>query len=281
MLSYLRNKDGVFAIKFAIAIPLLLLCCGFAVDGYRLVHAHSQLQTAADSAVLAAAIENRNENGDWRVSARDTFKVNSSHVEFKSEPFVRLRETTSDTIEFTANAELKPAFVQIFGFPNMGIHVEAEANLSLKRKAEVAILFDLSSSLHIGGIQKYEAAQTAVTNLLTEFGNQNSYSTSGTVIWAGLVPFGERVSIAPRDGITNNNVLGLNWFGPFEEHSPTEFDAVDPASYPSYFPSPYTDRGMCPELRPDTNLHDDSPPGAGLFPIWYKKYWGHRDLLLG
>ncbi len=262
--DYKKNSEGVFALKFALFLTALVMVSGMAVDISRLVQAKSKLQNAADSAVLAAALDIRSDGNEWRKKGFASFDFNKSDLEFSKEPNLSFRKG-AESVSLTAGVELKPLFVQIFGFPNMDVTVHSEANLGQGKKIEVSILFDVSTSMEMGTPGKFANAQSAVNALLDDLEATSSSFSTTSPIWVSLIPFGENVSIVERISGTNTNTRSLNWFGPFEEHSPTEFVGDD--------------QSLCAELRSDNNLWDDSPPSAGQFPVWYKKYvsdYGHH-----
>lgn len=253
--SYSSDNSGSVVVTFAVTLLVVVLVIGAALDLSRLHNANSKLQDAADMAVLSAALEIQAENKKWRRTGKAMFGVNTNDLPIKSNPKLKFKKN-KDHVELTVDAELKPMIMHMFGYKDLEIQVFAAASLAKEAKTEVAILLDISNSMLMGA-DKFTAVQRTVNSLLRDFEAQNLASnTPGPKVWASVVPFGENVAIVNRVAGTTDNDRGLNWFGPFDEHSPDSFHQ--------------TDFGVCPELR-DSRLRNDSPPSSGRFPVWSAK----------
>lgn len=253
----IKDETGEFAINFALLLPILLLCCGVAIDMANLLQVKTKLQSVSDAAVLSAAHEASKGNNNWKQYAEDVLSTNSVNIGIQENPRVELNKT-NDRVQLTVDALFDPLLLQIFGYNELGMQVYSEANIVEDKKLEVAILLDISNSMLIG-TDKFSYAQTAVNNLLDEFNQTNLSSATGTKIWVSLVPFGENVALVNRVAGTNQNVRNLNWFEYFETHTSNPL-----------FPLP-TDDSLCAELRQNYSYHDDTPPTNGKFTVWYTK----------
>jgi hypothetical protein len=71
--AFARRDDGSIAVAFALSAVVVIGAAGVAIDLSRFVHAHSALQGALDTAVLAGA---RADEGSQLAAANTAFKVN-------------------------------------------------------------------------------------------------------------------------------------------------------------------------------------------------------------
>lgn len=252
---YKSERDGSVVVTFAVTLFVILIVLGAALDMSRLQSARSKLQDSADMAVLSAAVEIQAKNTEWRKTGKAMFRANAENLPVEGRPNLKFKKS-KDHVELTVKGELKPMLMHLFGYDDLGIEVFAAANLSKETKTEVAIALDISNSMLLG-MDKFAAVQQTVGELLDDFQKKNEESRgTSPKVWASIVPFGENVAIVNRVAGTTDNVRGLNWFGPFEEHSPANFTQ--------------TDNSICADFR-DSRLRNDAPPSSGRFPVWSAK----------
>jgi len=253
--AYKSDQDGSVVVTFAITLLVMLLVMGVALDLSRLNSAKSKLQDSADIAVLTAAVEIQAENRVWKRSGRAMFRANAERLPLARRPELEFRKTR-DQVELTVKSELEPMLMHMFGYDDLEVEVFAAANLPKVIKTEVAIALDISNSMLMGE-DKFAAVQQTVGDLLDDFESRNEESRNGSpLVWASIVPFGENVAIVNRVDGGTDNVRGLDWFGPFEDHSPESFIQ--------------TDESICADFR-DNPLRNDAPPSSGRFPVWSAK----------
>ena len=189
-LAFWTDTKGNIVILFVMMMPLILLAAGMAIDMSRAVHARSELQEAADMAVLLGAKENFFENKDWDKKSIKAFKSRSLKMKFKGKPKVSIEEKGDGTIVIDATGQLRPSFMQIFGYPKLEVSVTAAAAVGdPAQKMEIVFVMDFSDSMSSNG--KLGSAKTAVGGFL----DQLDAMQSGDTIKASLVPFAGTIGV--------------------------------------------------------------------------------------
>ena len=208
--AYLAETKGVFAIKFAISMMLLLMTAGISVDVTRMVHAKSLMQDAADMAVLMSAKEKSSENRNWQYVGKNAFRQQSEQLQFKGEPKVLLKESNGELV-IEASGRLKPQFMQIFGHPRLDISVDAAVGLgnSSAEKMEIAFVMDFSDSMEDFG--KLASAKAAAQSFFDDLQSIQN----GDNIKAAIVPFGETVGVT----LPSNLFLNSPYFPDYDGSS--------------------------------------------------------------
>lgn len=148
--EYRDDRQGVFAIKFALASTVLLLCIGIAVDTARLVKSKTEMQNAADAATMNAAIAyvqaEQSRMLEARTKGRNSFVENTAAYELQGND-IDFQITNNQTIRSTADVSLEPMFVSLFGYPRLDITVSSEVALGSQMGAEIVIAVDATNSM--------------------------------------------------------------------------------------------------------------------------------------
>lgn len=208
--AYGADVRGIFAIKFALLSTLVLMTVGMAVDFTRLSHAKSQMQDAADMAVLLSAKEKTSENKQWQNLGKKAFREQSRQLQFKGEPNVLLQENNGEVF-IEASGRLKPQFMQIFGYPKLDVSVDAAVGLSSPsgEKMEVAFVMDFSDSMEDFG--KLASAKAAAQSFFDDLQSIQN----GDNIKAAIVPFGGTVGVT----LPSNLFLSSPYFPDYDGSS--------------------------------------------------------------
>ena len=204
--GFLKNERGNFALFSAIALVPLLMCAGVAIDFARMESAKSKLQDISDAAALRSAnaymqAESRPMK-DARVEGREFFRENIDRQDKIRVRRIAISRPETNTLRVESKAQLKPMFMQVFGYPRFEMAVASEVNIGSRVGAEIAIAFDTTSSMTFG--TKWNDSMDSILSLLegikTISGSDNFY--------VGLVPFQDRVNIgksASRAGWLNGS----------------------------------------------------------------------------
>ena len=215
--AYRADTRGVFAIKFALGSMLLLLSVGMAVDMSRVVNAKSQMQDAADMAVLLGATEHSAENRQWDKEGIQAFRDQSKNLPLNGMPNVSLEEKNDGTIVIEATGRLKPQFMQIFGYPKLEVRVDAAVGVGgpVSEKMEVVLVLDFSDSMTSNS--KVDRLKSTVNLFLDDITDMQN---NGVDVEVGLVPFAgmvygtfERSAIVTTPLFPDNDGSGSTFTG--------------------------------------------------------------------
>jgi len=162
--SYWKDEEGNFAILSAVALLLILLAAGLAINALQLHDRKQELNAAADAAVLAAvkAVSDEIsviETTDWRKIGNDIgtklFEENIRKIEgigdvkydIQLNTGVRNRDVTG---KLTYSVPSETFLSAIMGRDNVTISNSAEAQKTLFKFARINFMIDVSSSMGIG-----------------------------------------------------------------------------------------------------------------------------------
>lgn len=198
MNDYLRNQSGNVAIMAGIMIVLLFGLGGAAVDFIRFTTLRAELQSASDSAVLAAAsLTNGNSP---TVVASDYFDANfqaerfgldNTQVSFN--PVILENSQFVRTISSTATATLPTKFVRILGlfggnaFTHFDITVNSQAT-EQEQNLEISLVLDVSGSMNGAKIIDLRTASDNFINQILDDSEPGHTSFN-------VIPFSSNVNI--------------------------------------------------------------------------------------
>lgn len=199
-----KDKQGQFAIIFAITAVALTLSSGLAVDGARLYSAKSKLDNAIDAAVLAttrdltsgkiAKKDAEEAIGNFLYSNIDAKAFNNAVVKIDK---IDIDDVTK-TVTLNAHVMLPMTLTAIAGYQTMKVSTVSAARYN-DDKIEIAMALDVTGSMnaiidHAKGETRLEAlksaASAAIDTLIpnAEMGNR---------VRIGLVPYSASVNVTP------------------------------------------------------------------------------------
>lgn len=191
--TFLHSTEGNFAMMTAFVLPVLLGSLGLAVDYGTLSSAHSKLQTAVDSAVLAASrIDDK--TLDRQQIFRDYLAGNLvgetrlSNVTSRLEIDIGLNYISTTG---TASAQVGLYFSAFLGAANQ-VRVSASAYES-RNDLEVVLALDNTGSMGSARMIELRKAATSLVDILSTVHMPNSEPKR--VVRAALVPFVTAVNI--------------------------------------------------------------------------------------
>ncbi len=200
--QFQSDRRGSMAVMFAVGIFIILLAVGGAIDFVRLADTKTDIQEAADAALLAAVRAKLSDPTltDPQVDtiANDMFALHVageatlSNINFRPIP-------NTEKFEITADATIPTLFLKAGGYGDFVTPVDAEATVIPGGPVEVVMALD-----NTGSIGSTELAQLKVAaNLLVD----KVMSTGPTVHKVGLVPFAQYVHLGP-------SYAGEPWLSP-------------------------------------------------------------------
>ncbi len=195
---FLDDRDGNFGIIFAILAVPLLLAVGGSIDFTRAVNERADLQSAADSAVLAAASEYKEATQETTLTKSINAYLSGNGV--SGAAVVGKPKVSSDKSELCIDVanSVATTFMKIANIESVPVEVRACAALPGVKQLEVALVVDVSSSMIEG--KRFTPMQNAVTAFLQAF-SSNEVVMEKTKI--SIVPFSSRVNI----GLSNTDWL--------------------------------------------------------------------------
>lgn len=204
LISRFRSSSrGNFAVTMALALLPVMLAAGAAVDYSRMSSAHSQVQEAVDTAVLAAAAFEGSD--DQRIAhGIDVFEANMATDFAGFKPAIKITISPEGLVAGSAHGDLESTFLGIAGIMQTGINGYAEVRTGGSMdKAEIVFVLDYSSSM----TGQYEAMRDAAISLI----NKITANGSNKNIRIGLVPFSREVYASLDGRYVHGGTAGETW----------------------------------------------------------------------
>ncbi len=188
------DRSGNIAMIFAFMIIPVVGIIGFSVDYGRALDTRTVLQTALDSAVLAAG---RDYQVNGEASSAETAAAAYFMAAMDSEPGIEIVENTADpdnsTMKFTGTAKVKTTFARLLGVDVLEVTATAESMLTrggLDKDLEISLMLDITGSM-CQPCQKLDDLKFAakdLVNILVQ-DDQSEYTSR-----VALVPFSHAVN---------------------------------------------------------------------------------------
>jgi Putative Flp pilus-assembly TadE/G-like len=189
---FVRNQDGNISLLFGLTLIPMLAAAGSAVDYSRASQARSQLQAAADSAVLAVARTAPTlTDAQLRTQAEQHFRaVLTSRADLAALPITVTR--TAKRVQIAAAGSMPTTFMKFFGYSAMNVSTTVEAGFG-DRKVELMLALDNTGSM--AQLNKMVELKKATQNLINAAA---AAAPAGSgMIKVGLVPFDTGVRVEP------------------------------------------------------------------------------------
>ena len=180
-LKFRHNQDGSVAIIFALSIIPAMLLVGGAIDFGRAYSLRDKLQSAADSAVIAAASMPSSAVASERINAaKTTFNANLSG-NIGAIPAVSVN---GGTITLNASADLATHFLSLAQIEKLTIRAAASASSSSPNQPICMLALDPESTdgIHIQGanVVKYPGCWAQTNSIKATAINANGSNATAT-----------------------------------------------------------------------------------------------------
>ncbi len=179
-----QNQSGSVAIIAALAIVLLTVGVGVAIDFGRAAQMRLALQSAADAAVLSGASTLGLDDTARTSKAQAIFAAQAAELDISATPQVTI---SGSVLTVAVQHDLPATFMRIVGYNNIDLHIVSKAAIPSVPNIEVAFVLDYSSSMDSVG--KYDAMRDAAIEMITTIAQ---YVDSHRAKFA-LVPFARGV----------------------------------------------------------------------------------------
>jgi len=191
------DQRATAAMIFGISLIPCLGAVGIAVDYMRADMAHNKLQTAVDSAALAAGASDLTSDADLSKLITNYVDVNSSGM--KGFEITKVNRSTNDAGDVIVNVKgkMKTAVMRIFGIDELNLAATTRVSRSGQGRAEIALVLDTTGSMSGTKISNLKsAAKTLIDGSL-------AYNTdpSDPLVKIGIVPFAQYVNV----GVSRRN----------------------------------------------------------------------------
>ena len=197
MRSYLSDQRGNTAIIFAFAIGPLIALSGGAVDLSHRAQIRTEMQSAADTAALAAArtiqaaAQGDDDDIKWgklkkqaERAGLDVFTAAGLQLSgLDVKPQIKV---TKDAVTVSALAEMPTSFLALIGIGKLKAAAFAEVGVPKTVKVEIALVLDYSGSMREN--DKYVRMTSAARDFIDKIGRERSENTK-----IGIVPFSDYV----------------------------------------------------------------------------------------
>ncbi len=184
-----KNQNGSVAIIFAVTLTVVILVGGVAVDYARGISMRTEIQTAADAAVLSAVRAKSTDGslgfGQLKQIARDYFDRNVD-ASINIDDF-RLIDEGDGAYRIEVSASLNTTLMKVNGINDMSLNITSSASTSQSRPLELALALDNTGSMAGAKLASLKtAAKDLIDTLLGEAGHETKIS---------LVPFDRYVNV--------------------------------------------------------------------------------------
>lgn len=194
-----RNADGSIAIMTAIAIVVLMLSVGAAVDISRWLHARDQTASAVDAAVLAGARAYHTSNKDSTIgvaAAKQYYDQNvASRLHVIDDSVTFAINPDGKGVSATGNAYIKTPFLQLAGVSKLPLLSLADTVAEFgSGEAEISIMLDVTGSMAGSKLKDLKSASKDLVEIVLNANSQTKIA---------IVPFSEDIRLpttAARDG---------------------------------------------------------------------------------
>ncbi|MGB8816312.1 MAG: pilus assembly protein [Rhizobiaceae bacterium] len=187
--QFSRDRSGTFSTIAAFMAVPLALAVGLAVDYTNVLRIKTKLQNSVDSAALAVASQNDQLNDSQAHSLADSFIDGNFNRVFTTVSVAR----AGQTVEVTANTQVKLAFGGVFGMGNAVLTASTKTEVSYANY-EIALALDTTGSM-AGG--KLASMKEAVTGMIDTMVAQNA---GRGLLKFSIVPFSSMVNVGSQFG---------------------------------------------------------------------------------
>lgn len=188
-----RSEAGNVAMIFALALPVLVVMGGAALDLQRASVARSAAQDAADAAVLAAAASRSQDLGHMRGMVRDYLVENLDDRYLAGPPATEVDQPREAHLRVRLEGSAPTMFLGLIGVAEMPVVVTATAARGAAEEIELALVLDNTWSMSdrdARGTRKIDALKAAARLLVEEL-----MQDGGGKVRVGVVPYGDYVNV--------------------------------------------------------------------------------------
>lgn len=223
--TFTKNISGNVGVTFAISAIPLAIAVGSGIDYANASRIDAQLQSAVDSAALAAGYDTDMSTADMQELVVKYLKKNGANDALTSLDTITVEKVGTSGLKVKASGKLKTYLMGLAGIPEMDLSAETFIKNSYGN-LEVALVLDNTFSMSGGG--KMDALKNAAHTLVDKLHDNKGPSSDLKI---GLVPFAQYVNI----GMSRRNA---SWADVPADYTQTH-------NYSGYWHRPVTSRSGC------------------------------------
>ncbi|MEI9904948.1 MAG: pilus assembly protein TadG-related protein [Asticcacaulis sp.] len=198
---FICQVRGNVTITVALAIVPMTAAIGGGVDFANVENARARLQDAADSAAIAAALDNSGNLTGQQAAADKSFNANISGIKNLTGASGSLSSATVNnvqTMSYSATAHVKTYMLGLVGMQTIDIAALAKSGVSIN-SAEIAFVLDNTGSMADNNkmTQLKSSLDATLASLLDSSGNNSGHTK------VALVPFDTQVALNNVAQMTN------------------------------------------------------------------------------
>ncbi|SFS86839.1 vWA domain-containing protein [Brevundimonas viscosa] len=188
-----RSEAGNVAMIFALALPVLIVAGGAALDLQRASVARSAAQDAADAAVLAAAASRTQDLGAMTGVVRNYLVENLDDRYLDGQPVSTVDRPREAHVRVRLEGAAPTMFLGLIGIAEMPVVVSATATRGAAEEIELALVLDNTWSMSdrdASGTRKIDALKSAARLLVNEL-----MQDGGGKVRVAVVPYADYVNV--------------------------------------------------------------------------------------
>ena len=184
---YLSNSSGNIAVITGLTLGVMMLGIGVAVDYSGSTNEYARMQTALDTAVLAAAKEKTSSDGQLKQTVRKTVQQNFAPAKPEDANSLDIKvDIVDDTIVASLSLDYSTSIMGMFGRPTMPLFVESGGPRRSLPTLNVALVVDTTDSMNGTNMADLQAAADELID---------TFIDTGADIRMSLVPYAQYVNV--------------------------------------------------------------------------------------
>ncbi len=184
--KFAKNRQGAFAMQFALMAVPLCVCTGLAIDGGRAFLARFELGSALDAAALAIG-STLNEDADLDAVARKFVEMNfkTAHDDPINLELVEIGGE-DDALMLRGSVDINTFFMPLVGQPYVTVNAESEVRRG-GSNVEVTLALDVTGSMNTTRINGLKAASKILIDEVVSTAQEPFFSKVAVVPWSASV----------------------------------------------------------------------------------------------
>ena len=184
---YLSNSSGNIAVITGLTLGIMMLGIGVAVDYSGSTSEYARMQTALDTAVLAAAADAGEDDAYVKAIVENTVRQNFAPTKPGDLQSLDVDVTVNENdIAATVSLDYSTSIMGMFGRPTMPLTVQSGGPRNNVPTLNVALVVDTTDSMSGGNMADLQAAVGELIDALED---------TGADVRMALVPYGQYVNV--------------------------------------------------------------------------------------
>jgi Flp pilus assembly protein TadG len=211
VVPFWQDRRGGVGIIFALSAMVLIVVAGAAIDFGRATYARNDLQSAVDSAALAAGRE--------VISPTDTSEQITAQQKAVAERWFQLNlrlplgtvgplqlaytpgtGLNPGSTQVSVSATVPTVFLQLIGVKEFKLNVSAVTQRATTGPLDLVLVLDTTNSMAVSN--KFSTLKTAAVDMVNEVMQYNT-AAAPEIVRVGYVPFATYINVGPQPDTTD------------------------------------------------------------------------------